>query len=185
MDSDAKELGHVRAASSKDRLGLLSAECDHTVLLASATVISIENLPMTRALICVRNRPHESAIEQASVESKRISGLRAIQKRRATTSGLGQKATFPRLQGVSALLLKASSFFMSTRPRVQSRSNWLKFRELQQPGVPRDILCRVVSELLRPLGDGIDADLGEAPFGVELFYRSVEHVIQRCDNCRG
>src|SRR5262245_59317941 len=30
MDSDAKELGHVRVASSKGRLGLLSAVCDPT-----------------------------------------------------------------------------------------------------------------------------------------------------------
>jgi hypothetical protein len=33
---------------------------------------------------------YKSAIEQASVENKKVSGLRAIQKRRASTSSLGQ-----------------------------------------------------------------------------------------------
>ena len=50
MDSDAKELGHVRVASSKDRLGLLSAVCDPT-FLALATGTPNENLPMMRMLI--------------------------------------------------------------------------------------------------------------------------------------
>jgi hypothetical protein len=35
-----------------------------------ATVLPIENLPMARVLNRVRNRPRESAIEQASVENK-------------------------------------------------------------------------------------------------------------------
>ena len=45
---------------------------------------------MARVLNRVRNRAHKSAIERASVENKRVSGLRAIQKRRAATSGLSQ-----------------------------------------------------------------------------------------------
>src|SRR5262249_29531999 len=32
MDSDAKELGHVRVARSKDRFGLPGLECDHAFL---------------------------------------------------------------------------------------------------------------------------------------------------------
>jgi len=32
MDSDAKELGHVRVARSKDRFGLPALECDHAFL---------------------------------------------------------------------------------------------------------------------------------------------------------
>jgi len=49
MDSDTKKFGHVRV-----RLGIPRIESDHTVL---ATVLPIENLPLARVLIRVRNRP--------------------------------------------------------------------------------------------------------------------------------
>ena len=59
MDSDAKELGmNVRPI---DRLGLPTVKRSHTFLG------------------CNGGNSHESAIDQASVENKYASGLRAIQ----------------------------------------------------------------------------------------------------------
>jgi len=54
MDSDTKEFGHLRVADRRTVWGLPRIESDHTFL---ATVLPIENLPLARVLIRVRNRP--------------------------------------------------------------------------------------------------------------------------------
>src|SRR5262249_17583052 len=53
MDSDAKELGHVRVARSKDRFGLPGLECDHAFLRWQQC--SQSKLRMIRVLIRVRD----------------------------------------------------------------------------------------------------------------------------------
>ena len=66
MDSDTKEFGHVRVAA-KDRLGIPRRESDHTF---PAPVLPIENLPLARVLILVRNRPLQDVIEKVAVENQ-------------------------------------------------------------------------------------------------------------------
>jgi hypothetical protein len=66
-------------------------------------VLPIENLPLARVLFAFAIDPYKSAIEQAAVEYKRVSGLRAIQKRRASTSALSHKRTFGPFIAMSAL----------------------------------------------------------------------------------
>jgi hypothetical protein len=63
MDSDTKKFGHVHVAA-KDRLGIPRIESDHTF---PATALPIENLPLARALIRVRNRPLQDVIEKVTV----------------------------------------------------------------------------------------------------------------------
>src|SRR5215813_8880243 len=53
MDSDTKKFGHVRVAD-RGTAWIRRIESDHTFL---ATVLPIENLPLARVLIRVRNRP--------------------------------------------------------------------------------------------------------------------------------
>ena len=54
MDSDAKELGHVRVARSKDRFGLPGVECDHAFLRWQQC--PNRKLRMTRVLIRVHQK---------------------------------------------------------------------------------------------------------------------------------
>ena len=58
-----------------------------------ATVLPIENLPLTRVSIRVRNRPLQGR-----------HGLRAIQKRRASTSSLSHARRIEHAPGMSALI---------------------------------------------------------------------------------
>jgi hypothetical protein len=61
MDSDAKELGHVRGAAG-DRSGIPGIECGRTFL-------RWQQLPQSK-IASVAIDPYESAIELVSVENK-------------------------------------------------------------------------------------------------------------------
>ena len=98
-------------------LGIPRIECDRTFLRWQQYSQS-KNLPLTRVSIAFAIDPYKSAIERAPGENKWFSGLRSIQKRRPSTSSLGQSRRFrPRRVGSACALMAARDSGPMTRTR--------------------------------------------------------------------
>ena len=117
MDSDAKELGHVRAADRKT----IWAYQAQNVIIHSCVGNSTPNRKFANGsgVFAFAINTHESAIEQASVENKCVSGVRAIQN-----AGLrcpvwdGPAVLLPRQQAKLARGAKDKEHAMSQTPNT-------------------------------------------------------------------
>ena len=99
MDRDAKELGHVRVADRKTAWG-----SNVIIIPALATVLPIENLPLARVLIRVRNGLLQERNRTGLSREQKSLGLAGYPKTPGFDVQFGSNAAQPRRPGITAAL---------------------------------------------------------------------------------